>query len=98
MIFATRNQISSVTPGDCVDGNLMGIAGKYGTAVFETWRVAPGRDFDCLSFGKIPDLDPRAYYKLPVLGIDALAAGARKVDTLGSCRIEIPTEWKGFFP
>ena len=64
--------------------------GRYGTAVFEAWRVIPKYDFAFLSGGSKPDLDPWTYYNLPVLGIDALSAGSRSKDVLGSCRIELP--------
>ena len=32
--------------------------GKYGTAVFEARRIIPKRDFDYLSDGMAPDIDP----------------------------------------
>ena len=64
--------------------------GRYGTVVFEAWRAIRKTDFFLLSGGSVPDLDPGAYYNLPVLGIGALSAGARSKDTIGSCRIELP--------
>ena len=83
-------------PVDTVDGNLMPSAGKYGTEVSESRRTIPKRDFFFLIDGAVPDLDPWAYYNLPVLGIDPLSAGARASGTLGSCRIEHPNKNRVF--
>ena len=69
--------------------------GRYGTAVFEAWRTISKRDFHFLSDGAVPDLDPWANYNLPIIGIDALAAGARSAGALGSCRIELPARNEG---
>ena len=69
----------------------MPCTGTYGDSVFESFRWISRRAFDYLIKGSGVDLDPWTYYNLPVLGIDALSAAERAAETLGSCRIELPT-------